>query len=252
MVKNPCLPYPGRQIFVGTTFEGLPAFGYLVTGRSPESQQRKAVYKPEENSVRIVPLDPSIPFDELRHYQAVRIDPETKTVVVSNSQAPVADLLESYKAVAREGREIESGLLSSLLGMLGPEPDSINTPRIAAVLAKTNKDHHFRSVHGIVNSEGAAAYFDILQNRALFRTVSTYRGDLELTPSFGIEDLHAEYALTLGSKTPQELSEELYEISFVENPRGDLRVCTVAGVLTGHRNWPGGWEIAVKNRHNVE
>ncbi|MCJ7605202.1 MAG: IMP cyclohydrolase, partial [Dehalococcoidales bacterium] len=41
-MKNPNGPYPGRQIFLGRTPAGNPAFAYLVTGRSPASRERRA------------------------------------------------------------------------------------------------------------------------------------------------------------------------------------------------------------------
>ena len=41
-MKNPNGPYPGRQLFLGMTASGKPAFVYLVTGRSPQSRERKA------------------------------------------------------------------------------------------------------------------------------------------------------------------------------------------------------------------
>ena len=41
-MNNPNGPYPGRQLFLGITEKGSPAFTYLVTGRSPASRERKA------------------------------------------------------------------------------------------------------------------------------------------------------------------------------------------------------------------
>ena len=40
-MNNPNGPYPGRQVFLGRTPKGSPAFAYLVTGRSPASRERK-------------------------------------------------------------------------------------------------------------------------------------------------------------------------------------------------------------------
>jgi len=53
-MNNPSGPYPGRQLFLGLTPAEEPCFAYLVTGRSPESRQRKAIAI--ENTVRIGPL----------------------------------------------------------------------------------------------------------------------------------------------------------------------------------------------------
>ena len=47
-MNNPNGPYPGRQLFLGTTVDGRRAFAYLVTGRSPASPERKATVR--ENS----------------------------------------------------------------------------------------------------------------------------------------------------------------------------------------------------------
>ncbi|MBI4162108.1 MAG: hypothetical protein HY513_00365 [Candidatus Aenigmarchaeota archaeon] len=74
-MPNPAGNYPGRQIFLGGTKSGRdPAFVYLVSGRSPESQERVAEhYSEREGAIRISPLDPSENFDPSRHYQAVKV-----------------------------------------------------------------------------------------------------------------------------------------------------------------------------------
>lgn len=40
-MNNPNGPYPGRQLFLGMTAKGSPAFAYLVTGRTVRPVERE-------------------------------------------------------------------------------------------------------------------------------------------------------------------------------------------------------------------
>ena len=80
-MNNPIGPYPGRQIFLGKTIKGDPCFAYLITGRSPESRQRKAVRV--DDVIRIGPLGDQA-YDPLRHYNAVKFDRGSGVLSVSN------------------------------------------------------------------------------------------------------------------------------------------------------------------------
>lgn len=237
-MKNPCLPYPGRQIFVGTLPNGLPAFGYLVTGRSPESQQRRAEYRADENAVRILPLDPDATFDPLRHYRAVKINPESNVLVVSNSEAPVDELLAKPDD------------MRGILKKYGPEPDASRTPRIACTIYRVG-DIFVRHL-GIVTADRILALRSALNQRGSFSTVSTYGGRLE-DPLASLDTdllLGHDLDIVVESTAPNQLADELYEISHEPNPRGDMRVCTVTGALNNKS--PVGWELAIKNRFGAK
>ena len=130
-MSNPAGNYPGRQIFVGALESGEPAFAYFVSGRSAGSQGRYiSPFLPQENAVRIKPINPNEKFDQFRHYQAVKIDLETGTLVVSNSQAPVDATLEAFVYKGKESAEaIEyKEFLQRLLVAIGPEYDSKEKP----------------------------------------------------------------------------------------------------------------------------
>jgi len=74
-------PYPGRQLFIGTTLSGNFAVVYLVTGRSPASRERKAT--PVDSGVIIGPIG-NQPYDALRHYTGVKYDKVSGVMAVSN------------------------------------------------------------------------------------------------------------------------------------------------------------------------
>ena len=79
-MKNPNGPYPGRQVFLGVTEKGNPAFAYLVTGRSPGSRERKATRM--EQGIVMGPLGDA-PYDPLLHYTAVKCDDNTGLAAVT-------------------------------------------------------------------------------------------------------------------------------------------------------------------------
>src|SRR3990172_8961422 len=80
-MTNPSGPYPGRQLFLGMTTKERPALVYLVTGRSPQSRERKAA--PAGESFFMGPTG-NQPYDWLRHYTAVKYDNATGLLAVSN------------------------------------------------------------------------------------------------------------------------------------------------------------------------
>jgi IMP cyclohydrolase len=255
-MPNPGGNYPGRQIFVGGLKSGHPAFCYFGSGRSAASKQRYASFIPEENSIRIKPTSPQEKFDPFRHYQAVRIDKETGLVVVSNSQAPQDPVFEAYMLMP-EKEKTAPIFLRNLMSSIGPEYDSIEnpTPRIVAVVFPFEKEFAWhaavaprRAPYSAVTSHSPV----ILDGNLAF--LQTYNGEVNYGPfnttlfSLGRSKFYTSAA------TAQELAEELYEKSGYEDPmHGELRVWAVAGVRT---NAPGteeagGWEMAVRNRHQV-
>ena len=98
-MKNPVGPYPGRQLFLGLTRDGNPCFAYLVTGRSPESRERRALQM--GNKVAIGPLGAAA-YDPLRHYSAVQYENTSGVAAVSNGIQTEA-VFETYYLLRNVG-----------------------------------------------------------------------------------------------------------------------------------------------------
>jgi IMP cyclohydrolase len=251
-MANPAGNYPGRQIFLGTLATGEPAFAYFGSGRSAGSQKRYASpFIEGENAVRIKPVDPKEKFDPFRHYQAVKINPETGLVVLSNSQAPVDAVYEYYWLAPKVGRE-DNLYLQHLLEAIGPEYDSKDKPTSRILGVKFRNPLFMRgweSHLGITDQmyRGSQVAFD--ENPGLFYFVPTYDGKVEYA-NFDRNNLGVD-AVELDATTAQELADEIYESSdYADLKYGELRVWCVAGVQNG--NGPGGWEIARRNRFSIE
>jgi IMP cyclohydrolase len=129
-MKNPCGPYPGRQIIIGKTSEGNPAFAYLVTGRSPASRERRAT--PKENSIVMGPIDSS-DYDWLRHYTAIKYDNGIGLLAVSNGIKTEA-IYELYPLLYNTATTPNKSYLKKVMDGANFEPDSLETPRISAVI----------------------------------------------------------------------------------------------------------------------
>ena len=245
-MANPGGNYPGRQIFIGSLKTGEPAFAYFVSGRSSGSQQRYVSrFLENENAVRIKPTNPDEPFDIFRHYQAVRIDPKTGLLVVSNSQAPVDPLVEAF---ACEPSQVLSGYMKDLLAAIGPEYDSKTnpTPRIAGAIVPI-EDRFAQGIAITARKRSAQETSGMMPLDGVLTWVATYDGNVNYGPFNGFLAVHGGTKYAAAAKTAQELAEEIYDISDYTDPKyGELRVCTVAGVRNG--NGPGGWELARRNR----
>ena len=152
-MKNPNGPYPGRQLFLGTTVAGKPAFMYLVTGRSPQSRERKAVRRGD--SVIMGPLGDA-PYDWLRHYTAVKCDTSAGLLAVTNGIQTEA-VFEMYKLLYHTGSTPARSYLKKILSGAGFEPDSLRTPRPAGVV--TNPAGKTSPIYlvGIVTAASSAA-----------------------------------------------------------------------------------------------
>jgi IMP cyclohydrolase len=120
--------YLGREIWLFLTEEGRPGALYSVSGRSPPSRQREAVYYPDERRVAIEPLDKSQIADALRHYNAMKFDDDL--LVVSNG-------LHTENIFDLPNRR---NLRMSLVRW-GPEADSLHTPRIAGIIDTSFSDY---------------------------------------------------------------------------------------------------------------
>lgn len=253
-MPNPGGNYPGRQIFLGRAKTGQPAFAYFGSGRSTGSQSRYATRFIEgESAVRIRPTNPAEKFDPFRHYQAVRIDPETGLLVVSNSQAPMDAVFEAYKFMPDEEKlSYFSDFLRDLLRVIGPEYDSREkpTPRIVGVVSPT--DSECVEILGITAQRGSAftvrCYPQLPDGTLLY--VQTYNGDVDYDRMDIVPLGHLRTLFKTDAETAEQLANEIFDISDYVDPKyGELRVWCVAGIKNG--KGPGGWELARRNRHGV-
>ncbi len=256
-MPNPAGNYPGRQIFLGGTKAGHPAFVYLVTGRSQPSQQRVADrYNEREKSIRISPVDPAEGFDPFRHYQAVKIWTPNGVLVVSNNQATVDPVLEGY-ALMTDQERASSTLLWKQLNTAGPEYDNPDrskcTSRITGVVFPVK--NVWRQALGIVTERGNPSATVVrahnIRYDGRFDWISTYNGEVDYANFENPERLQkGETVFEFSAETAQGLADELFEMTDYEDPTyGILRVCTIAGVRNG--NGPGDWELARKNKHKL-
>ena len=236
-MNNPIGPYPGRQIFLGKTIKGDPCFAYLITGRSPESRQRKAVRV--EDVIRIGPLGDQA-YDALRHYNAVKFDRASGVLSVSNGIQTDASY-EMYKLLFNVASAPVKEYLEKTLEGAGAEPDSYHTPRIGGVITF----HNGQPVWLIgIKAQGAharAGQFDPAAGK--LTGVSTYKGSLDspeaTDPSVALP------ILDFKGKTAEELGKYIFDISAATYKGNDIRVCSIGGVYSGQ----GGWTFFI---HNVQ
>jgi len=234
-MKNPIGPYPGRQIFLGKTIKEEPCFAYLITGRSPESRQRKAVRV--EDVIRIGPLGDQ-PYDPLRHYNAVKIDSASGVLSVSNGIQTDAGF-EMYKLLFNTGSAPLKEYLENILEGSGAEPDSYHTPRIAGVISFYDKQPVW--MIGI-KAQGAFARARQIETAAGKLTgVSTYRGSLDspeaTDPSFALP------IMDFKGKTAEDLGKYIFDNSAATYKDNDIRVCSIGGVYSSR----GGWKLYIFN-----
>jgi len=232
---NPYSPYPGREIFVGTTPSGKPCFVYLVTGRSPASRERRAVMQ-DNGIIRIMPSDKNAPFDPLRHYIAVKLDEVTGLAVVTNGIQTEA-IYEGYRlSINLNDLDIAElpELLHSLLSLAGAEPDSYHTPRIAVVVIKGMEMP--QAVIGTIGEQHGTTDDICIPEKDFgwLSVVSTYFGNLD-NPRPNIECPNL-FCCKCPVETPVELANYIFDGSYAEYEGQDIRVCAIAGVF-GEGKW---------------
>jgi IMP cyclohydrolase len=235
-MNNPNGPYPGRQLFLGLTAAQEPCFAYLVTGRSPESRQRKAIAI--ENTVRIGPLG-NIPYDPLRHYTAVKYDQSTGIAAVSNGIQTEA-IYETYKLLFNVGTPATKDFLANLLDGANAEPDSLHTPRIGAAIIANKGNPVF--IVGIKTYNAPAAAYQMAPVASQMAGISTYKGNFDNPePTDPMARLSR---LKFNGRTSHDLAQYLYDISAATYKGEDIRVCSVGGIYSG-----GSWDVAIINRY---
>ncbi len=235
-MTNPSGPYPGRQLFLGLTVERKPCFAYLVTGRSPESRQRKAI--PIENTVRIGPLG-NTPYDPLRHYTAVKHDKTTGLAVVSNGIQTEA-IYETYQLLFNVGTTATKDFIEKLLDGADAEPDSLHTPRIAGVVTMAKGNPVF--IIGIKTHLSPAVAYQMAPAAGSMSGIATYQGSLDnpqpTNPGAALSEMKFD------GSSPRDLAKHLYDMSAATYKGEDIRVCSVSGIYSG-----SSWDIAIINRY---
>ncbi len=235
-MPNPSGPYPGRQLFLGLTVERKVCFAYLVTGRSPESRQRKAI--PIENTIRIGPSE-NTPYDPLRHYTAVKYDKTTGIAVVSNGIQTEA-LFETYQLLFNVGTAATKDFMEKLLEGANAEPDSYHTPRISGTLTNTGSNPVF--IIGIKTHLSPAVTYNVTPAAGSIIGIATYQGSLDNPQP--TDPANALSELKFDGSNPHDLAKHLWDISAATYKGEDIRVCAAGGVYSGNS-----WETAIINKH---
>ena len=237
-MNNPNGPYPGRQLFVGMTVDKSPALAYLVTGRSPQSRERVAT--PIDDSIIMGPVGDR-PYDPLRHYTAVKYDNSNGIAVVSNGIQTEA-IFEAYRLLFNTDSPPTEDFLGKLLDGARAEPDSLHTPRIAAVIT-SGGDGIPLYIVGIIRHDMPARAIPVNPEPGILVGVSTYQGDLEnpkpFDPDAGLPELKFE------GNTAEELARHLYDLSAASYKGDDIRVCSIGGIRSGNDY---SWDLSMINR----
>jgi IMP cyclohydrolase len=238
LMMNPNGPYPGRQLFIGMTQGGNPAVAYLVTGRSPASRERKA--SAIDSGIILGPIGNQA-YDPLRHYTGVKYDNVSGVITVSNGIQTDA-IFETYRLLYNTASIPDRHFMEVILDGAQAEPDSMHTPRIAAVITQNSKNQPVFIV-GIKRNDMPAKSFQIEPSSGTLSGISTYKGSLENPEPY---DAGAGLSkIDFKGKTAIELAEHLFEISKAAYNGDDIRVCAVGGIRSedGHS-----WQVAMRNR----
>jgi len=234
-MPNPNGPYPGRQLFIGLTAQGAPALIYLVTGRSPASRERRAVTR--DNGVIMGPIG-NAPYDALRHYTAVKYDDASGVATVTNGIQTEA-IYETYRLLHNVDSAPTAAYIQMTMEGAKSEPDSLNTPRIGAVITQAGGKPVL--IAAIKRVDVPAETFVMEPKPGAFAGVSTYQGDMEKPAAF--DTVKGTVTLQAKETTPQALAQYLYDLSAATYNGDDIRVCAVGGVYVD-----GKWTLAVVNR----
>jgi len=239
-MKNPNGPYPGRQIFLGMTKQGRPCFAYLVTGRSPQSRERKATHT--DNGLIMGPIG-NEPYDWLRHYTAVKTDNKIGLAAVTNGIQTEA-VFETYRLLYHTASAPDAEYMTNIMTGAKYEPDSLHTPRISGVVAIPSGKNEPIYILSIITDNPPANTWIIRPEKATLTGLSTYNGNMEKPVAF---DVKAKLPVIDNKyETPAEIAGYIYEISAALNQGDDIRVCAVGGVLSQDNHT---WELSMINRH---
>ena len=239
-MSNPNGPYPGRQIFLGRTRQGNPCFAYLVTGRSPQSRERRATKT--DHGIIMGPIGQE-PYDWLRHYTAVMTDDNTGLAVVTNGIQTEA-VFEMYRLLYHTDAVPDSEFLTGIMTGAQYEPDSLHTPRIAGVVTFLPGETEPVYIMSIITDNPPANTWIITPEKATLTGVSTYNGNIENPLAFDVSKNLP--VITNEYDTNAEIAEYIYGISVATSQVDDIRVCAISGVLSDNKKT---WELSMINRH---
>ena len=235
-MPNPSGPYPGRQLFLGLTASQQPCLAYLVTGRSPETRQRKAIAI--ENGVRMGPLGDTALIPLRFHYPILKYDNSSGLGVVTNGLQTEA-IYETYKLLFDVGTLATHDYMSKLLEGANAEPDSLHTPRIAGAIIINKGSPVF--IIGIKTNNAPAAAYQVAPAAGHLTGISTYQGNLD-NPEPTSPTARLSW-IEFGGSTPQDLAKTLYDISAADYKGEDIRICALGGIYSG-----SSWDVAVINK----
>jgi IMP cyclohydrolase len=231
-MKNPNGPYPGRQLFLGITLQNKPILAYLITGRSPESRERRGILV--ENTIRIGPIG-NQPYDPLRHYSAVKYDNTLGIAAVSNGIQTDA-IFETYKLLLNTNSLPRREYMEQILDGAGAEPDSYHTPRIAGIVTYTpDKPASPVFIIGMKGNNSPAMVHILNLEPGIMIGISTYKGLMENPEARKPEDSLAE--LEFKVEQDGKLARTLFDISSADYKGNDIRVCAIGGVCSERQNW---------------
>lgn len=239
-MKNPNGPYPGRQIFTGLTVDGNPCIAYLVTGRSPQSRERRATRN--DNRIIMGPLGDA-PYDPLRHYTALKYDNNSGILVVSNGIQTQA-IFETYKLLYNVDSAPGPAYLKMIMEGAAYEPDSLHTPRIAAVITRRKEQPDSVQIVSVITDSGVALATQVETRNGVLTGVSTYNGDLENPEAFDVAAGLSRWEHQ--GKTAGEIAGLLYELSQATYNGDDIRVSAIGGVFDRENHT---WDLSIVNRH---
>ena len=228
-MNNPNGPYPGRQLFLGVTEVLNPCFAYLITGRSPESRERKAVLI--GGAIRIGPLG-NTQYDPLRHYNAIRYDNRSGIAAVSNGIQTEA-IFETYQLLFNVGASPTQDYQEKIMDGAMAEPDSYHTPRIAGIVTGSREKPVF--IIGIKAYNLPARATQIMPQPRILEGISTYKGSLD-TPE-ARDPASALSQIEFKGKSSEELANYLFDISASSYKGNDIRVCSIGGVRSEDLTW---------------
>jgi len=230
-MNNPNGPYPGRQLFLGMTENNRPCFAYLITGRSPESRERKAVRV--DNAIRIGPIG-NTAYDPLRHYNAVKYDNPSGVVSVSNGIQTEA-IFETYKLLLNTASISARDYMEKIMEGAGAEPDSYHTPRIAGIITSSPDKSAPVFIIGIKAYNRSARAVKVNPKPGTLIGISTYKGSLEAPeatdPSISLPEIEFKWS------SSDKLAKYLFDISSIIYKGNDIRVCAVGGVRSDDLSW---------------
>jgi IMP cyclohydrolase len=236
-MNNPSGPYPGRQLFLGMTESRNPCFSYLITGRSPESRERKAISV--DRAIRIGPVGNTL-YDPLRHYNAVVFDNRTGIAAVSNGIQTEA-IFETYKLLFNTGSPPTPDYFEKIMEGAMAEPDSYHTPRIAGIITGSGEKPVF--IMGIKMHKTFAKGIQVEPKPGIIAGISTYKGSMDnpepSEPSAVLPEIKFQ------GKSSQELAAYLFEISAASYKGNDIRVCSIGGIRSEDLTW----NISIINAH---